>query len=65
MTRRFAPTTLVIVVATLFALGIPPRAQAGERAQRECSNASLQGQLRIHQHRNAPRPAARFGRPFR
>lgn len=41
MTRTVAPTTLVTVFATLFVLGIPPRAQAGEH--RECSNASLQG----------------------
>jgi hypothetical protein len=41
MNRTIAPTTLVIVFATLFALGIMPRAEAGEH--RECSNASLQG----------------------
>jgi len=41
MKRTSAPTTLVIVFATVFVLGIVPRAQAGE--QRECSNASLQG----------------------
>lgn len=43
MTRTIAPTTLVIVFATLVVLGILPRAQAGEREQRGCSNASLQG----------------------
>jgi hypothetical protein len=41
MKRTIAPTTLVIVFATVLALGIMPRAQAGER--RECSNASLRG----------------------
>ena len=41
MTRLVAPTALVIVFATLFALGIMPKAQAGEH--RKCSNASLQG----------------------
>ena len=41
MTSAIAPTTLAIVFATMFALGIVPRAQAGEH--RECSNASLQG----------------------
>ena len=41
MTRLVAPTALVIVFATVFALGIMPKAQAGER--RECSNASLRG----------------------
>ena len=41
MKRTIAPTTLVIVFATVFVLGIVPRAQAGEH--RECSNASLQG----------------------
>ena len=41
MKRTIAPTTLVIVFATVFVLGILPRAQAGEH--RECSNASLQG----------------------
>ena len=41
MKRTIAPTTLVIVLATVFVLGILPRAQAGEH--RECSNASLQG----------------------
>ena len=43
MKRAIAPTTLVIVFATLFVLGILPRAQAGEREPRGCSNASLQG----------------------
>lgn len=43
MKRTIAPTTLVIVFATLVVLGIRPRAQAGEREQRGCSNASLQG----------------------
>ena len=43
MKRTIAPTTLVIVFATLFVLGIMPGAQAGEREQRGCSNASLQG----------------------
>ena len=43
MKRTIAPTTLVIVFATLVVLGILPRAQAGEREQRGCSNASLQG----------------------
>ena len=41
MNRTIAPTTLVIVFAAVFALGIMPRAQAGEH--RECSDASLQG----------------------
>ena len=41
MKRTIAPTTLVIVFATVFVLGILPRAQAGEH--RGCSNASLQG----------------------
>jgi hypothetical protein len=41
MKRTIAPTTLVIVFATMFVLGILPRAQADER--RGCSNASLQG----------------------
>ncbi len=43
MKRGFAPTTLFIVFATLFVLGILPKAQAGEREQRGCSNASLKG----------------------
>ena len=41
MTRTIAPTTLVIVFAIVFVLGILPKAQAGEH--RECSTASLQG----------------------
>ncbi len=41
MKRTIAPTTLVILFATVFVLGILPRAQAGEH--RGCSNASLQG----------------------
>ena len=41
MKRTIAPTALVTVFATVFVLGILPRAQAGEH--RECSNASLQG----------------------
>jgi hypothetical protein len=41
MKHTIAATTLAIAVATLFVLGIQPRAQAGEH--RECSNASLQG----------------------
>ena len=41
MKRTIAPTTLVTVFATVFVLGILPRAQAGEH--RECSNTSLRG----------------------
>ncbi len=41
MKRTIAPTTLVIVFATVFVLGIVPNAQAGE--DKECSNATLQG----------------------
>jgi hypothetical protein len=41
MKRAIPLTTLVIVLATVFVLGITPRAQAGE--QRECSEASLHG----------------------
>ena len=41
MKRTIAPATLVIVFATVFVLGILPKAQAGEH--RGCSNASLQG----------------------
>ena len=41
MKRTIAPTTLVIVFATVFVLSIMPRVQAGER--RECSTASLHG----------------------
>ena len=41
MKRTVAPTTLVVVFATVFVLGILPRAQADEH--RGCSNASLKG----------------------
>jgi hypothetical protein len=41
MKRTFAPMTLVVAFAAVFALGIVPRAQAQE--ERVCSNASLQG----------------------
>jgi hypothetical protein len=41
MKRTIAPATLVIVFATVFVLGILPRAQADEH--RGCSVASLQG----------------------
>src|ERR1700694_155220 len=41
MKRIIAPATLVTVFATVFVLGILPRAQADEH--RGCSNASLQG----------------------
>ena len=41
MKRTIAPTNLVTVFATVFVLGILPRAQAGEH--RECSNTSLRG----------------------
>ena len=41
MKPTFAPTTLVAAFATVFVLGILPRAQADEH--RECSDASLQG----------------------
>ena len=41
MKRTIAPTTLVMVFATVFVLGILPRAQADEH--RDCSNRSLQG----------------------
>jgi len=41
MNRTIAPTTLVIAFATVFVLGVVPRAQADEH--RECSNASLRG----------------------
>jgi hypothetical protein len=37
MKRTIAPTTLVVVFATVFVLGIEPRAQA------QCSNATLHG----------------------
>ena len=54
MRGTIAPTTLVIGLATVFVLGILPRAQAGDpstfsdqvsdqRQQARCSNASLQG----------------------
>lgn len=42
MKRTTAPTTLVIVFATMFVPGILPGAQAGEH-YKECSAASLQG----------------------
>ena len=41
MKRANAPTTLAMVFATVFVLGVVPGAQAGEN--RECSNASLRG----------------------
>ena len=41
MKRTIAPTTLVMVFAAVFVLGILPKAQADEH--RGCSNASLQG----------------------
>ena len=41
MKRALPPATLVILFATVFALGILPGAQAGEH--RGCSDASLQG----------------------
>ncbi len=41
MKRSIAPMTLVMVFATVFVLGIVPRARAGDH--RECSTASLQG----------------------
>jgi hypothetical protein len=41
MKRTLAPAALVIVFATVFVLGILPKAQADEH--RECSDASLQG----------------------
>ena len=41
MKRTIAPTTLVIVFATVFVLGMLPGAEAGEHGG--CSNASLQG----------------------
>lgn len=41
MKHTIAPTTLAIVVATVFVLGIVPTAQAGDRD--ECSNATLHG----------------------
>ena len=50
MKRTIAPRTLVVVFATVFALGIVPRAQADE--DKECSKASLKGSYGFHQHRN-------------
>ena len=41
MKRAIAPTTLAVVFTTVFALGIVPRAQAGD--DNECSNATLRG----------------------
>ena len=41
MRRTIAPKTLVVVLATVFVLGILPRAQADEH--KDCSAASLQG----------------------
>jgi hypothetical protein len=41
MKRTIASTTLVLVFATAFVLGIVPSAQASE--PKECSNATLQG----------------------
>jgi hypothetical protein len=41
MKGAIAPTTLTVVFTIVFALGIVPRAQAGE--DKECSNASLRG----------------------
>jgi hypothetical protein len=41
MRRTTAPTTLAVVFAAVFVLGVLPRAQAGD--QKECSNASLRG----------------------
>jgi hypothetical protein len=41
MNRTIAATTLVIVLATTFVLGVLSSAQAGER--KECSDASLEG----------------------
>ena len=41
MKRSIARTTLIIVFATVFVLGIVPRGQAAE--DKECSNATLQG----------------------
>ena len=41
MNRTIAPTTLVTAFATLFVLGVVPRAQADEH--KGCSNASLRG----------------------
>jgi len=41
MKRAIAPTTLAVVFTTAFALGIVPRALAGQ--DKECSNATLRG----------------------
>lgn len=41
MKCAIAPTTLAVVFTTAFALGIVPRAQAGD--DKECSNATLRG----------------------
>ena len=41
MKRTIAPTTLIVVFAAVFVLGLLPRAQADEH--RGCSEASLQG----------------------
>ena len=41
MKGTIARTTLVVVFAAVFVLGIAPKAQAGE--ERECSNATLKG----------------------
>ena len=41
MNRTISPTTLAIVVATVFVLGVVPAAQAGDHD--ECSNATLHG----------------------
>ena len=77
MRRTIAPTTLVIGLATVFVLGILPRAQAGEpttfsdQVSRDTTSPShmLQreppGQLRIYQRRNSSRSPAPFGGPFR
>src|SRR5271167_930653 len=43
MKRTIAKTTLVVVFATLFVLGIAPNTQAGEDEHKECSNATLHG----------------------
>ena len=41
MKRTIAPTTLIVVFAAVFVLGVLPRAQADEH--RGCSEASLKG----------------------
>ena len=41
MKRAIAPTTFAVVFTTVFALGVVPRAQAGQ--DKECSNATLRG----------------------